>query len=152
MATRHKSAPASRLQSDLARRILQQLHHDGAQPGHHLVELDLCASFGVSRTPVRGALKLLEADGVVTRRAGGGYGLAKLPPVMADDAGEAEDSQRLFDAMAKARGNGKLKDQFSQQEVVRRFDARLATVLAVLRRLAELGLVERKPGNGWAFT
>jgi len=156
MASRHKSAPpkASRLQGDLARRILHQLHQDSAQPGTHLVELELCASFGVSRTPVRGALKLLEADGVVTKRASGGYGLAKLPPVLADDAAkaEAEDSQKLFDAMAKARSNGKVKDQFSQQELMRHFDARLATVLAVLRRLAELGLVERKPGNGWAFT
>jgi len=156
MASRHTKSriKASRLQSDLARRILQRLNQDGAQPGHHLVELELCAGFGVSRTPVRGALKLLAAEGVLTGRAGGGYVLAKLPPVMADDEerGEAEDSQRLFDAMAKARSNGKLHDQFSQQEVVRQFDARLATVLAVLRRLAELGLVERKPGNGWAFT
>jgi DNA-binding GntR family transcriptional regulator len=154
----HKSSRPSRLQNDLARRILRQLNHQGAQPGHHLVELELCAGFGVSRTPVRGALKLLAADGVVTERAGGGYVLAKLPPVAADgEAGaEAEDGQQVFDALfnalAKARSTGKLSDQFSQQEVVRRFDARLATVLAVLRRLAELGLVERKPGNGWAFT
>ena len=54
---------ASRLQAELARRILRLLKEQGAQPGHHLVELDLCRSFGVSRTPVRGALKLLAADG-----------------------------------------------------------------------------------------
>ena len=142
---------ASRLQNELARRILRQLNQDGARPGHHLIELELCAGLGVSRTPVRGALKLLAAEGVVTGRAGGGYVLAKLPPPADDDA-EAEDGPQLFDALAKARGAGKLDDQFSQQEVVRRFDARLSTVLAVLRRLAELGLVERKPGNGWAFT
>jgi DNA-binding GntR family transcriptional regulator len=53
--------------------------------------------------------------------------------------------------LARARTAGKLADQFTQQEVVRRFHARLASVMRVLRQLAELGLVERKPGNGWAF-
>ena len=51
---------------------------------------------------------------------------------------------------ARAAG-GQLADQFTQQEVVRRFDARLGAVMRVLRHLGELGLVERKPGNGWAF-
>jgi DNA-binding GntR family transcriptional regulator len=150
MAPRHHHKP-SPLQAELARRILHRLHQEGAQAGHHLVELELCASFGVSRTPVRGALKLLAAQGAVTARAGRGYVLARLPPAAADENSEKDD-QQLFDALAKARSAGKLDDQFSQQEVVRRFDARLATVLAVLRGLAELGLVERKPGNGWAFT
>ncbi|MDB5736485.1 MAG: GntR family transcriptional regulator, partial [Sphingomonas bacterium] len=47
---------------------------------------------------------------------------------------------------------GKLPDQCTQQEIVRLFDVKLATVVRVLRQLAELGLVERKPGNGWSFT
>src|ERR1700761_6531995 len=70
---------ASRLQAGLARRILRHLQEQGAQPGHHLVELDLCRIFDVSRTPVRGALKLLAADGVVTARPGRGTVLARLP-------------------------------------------------------------------------
>jgi DNA-binding GntR family transcriptional regulator len=40
---------------------------------------------------------------------------------------------------------------FTQQEIVRRFHARLGTVLEVLRRLKELGLIERKSGHGWIF-
>ena len=147
-----KRPNSSRLQANLARRILQQLAQDNAQPGHHLVELDLCRSFGVSRTPVRGALKLLAAEGAVTARAGRGFVLAKIPvPSQDETSAEAEDDARLFAALAAARAAGKLADQFTQQEVVRRFDAKLGSVMAVLRQLAELGLVERKPGNGWAF-
>jgi DNA-binding GntR family transcriptional regulator len=149
MVTRRPKA--SRLQSELARRILRLLKEQGAEPGHHLVELELCQIFGVSRTPVRGALKLLAADGMVTPRAGRGFVLAKMQTAGGGDPDEDQDDDRLFDALARARAAGKLGDQFSQQEVVRRFRVPLGTVIAVLRQLAELGVVERKPGHGWAF-
>jgi len=141
----------SKLQSNLARRILALLSQQGARPGHHLVEQDLCQAFGVSRTPIRGALKLLAADGRIMPRAGRGFVLAKLPVAGEEQGDEDHDDQRLFDALSRARAAGKLRDQFTQQEAVRRFDARLATVMTVLHRLAALGAMERKPGNGWAF-
>src|SRR3954470_19534647 len=107
----------SRLQADLARRILKQLRDAHAAPGHHLVELDLCAAFGVSRTPVRGALKLMAQQGLVTARDGRGYVLAKLPPEMAEeDQDEAGEEDRLFQALAEARFRNALPDQFTQQE------------------------------------
>lgn len=141
----------SRLQADLARRILARLRHEKATPGHHLVELELCAAFDVSRTPVRGALKLLAEQGVLEARGGRGYVLARLPPEEDETTGEDEE-ERLFQTLAEARAKGALPDQFTQQELVRRFTARLSTVLTVLRQLCELGLIERRPGNGWAFT
>jgi DNA-binding GntR family transcriptional regulator len=147
-----KRPKASRLQSDLARKILKWLKDENAQTGHHLVELDLCNTFGVSRTPIRGALKLLAAEGVLNPRAGRGFVLAKIPAAVAqEDEDSEEDDQRLFDALARARGAGKLPDAFTQQEIVRRFHARLGTVMDVLRKLKELGVIERKSGHGWAF-
>ncbi|MGH8269504.1 MAG: GntR family transcriptional regulator, partial [Steroidobacteraceae bacterium] len=74
---------ASRLQTELAGRILQLLKEQGAGPGHHLVEQDLCRQFGVSRTPVRGALKLLAAQGALQPRAHRGFilrGVVKAAP------------------------------------------------------------------------
>ncbi|WP_308011069.1 GntR family transcriptional regulator [Streptomyces sp. AC495_CC817] len=38
------------------------------EPGSRLIERDLAAEFGVSRVPVRDALKILEAEGLVTLR------------------------------------------------------------------------------------
>jgi DNA-binding GntR family transcriptional regulator len=145
---------ASRLQADLAARILRLLKDQGAGPGHHLVELDLCRHFDVSRTPVRGALKLLAEQGAVEARANRGYVLrgavTQVPEIDVVNP-EDEEDQRLFIAIAEARNNGRMPDQCSQLEVARLFDAKLPTVVRVLRQLAELGLVERKPGNGWSF-
>jgi DNA-binding GntR family transcriptional regulator len=145
---------ASRLQADLAARILRLLKEQGAGPGHHLVELDLCRHFDVSRTPVRGALKLLAEQGAVEARANRGYVLrgpiTEVPEIDVVNP-EDEEDQRLFIAIAEARNKGRMPDQCSQLEVARLFDAKLPTVVRVLRQLAELGLVERKPGNGWSF-
>ena len=146
---------ASRLQADLAARILRMLKDQGAGPGHHLVELDLCRHFDVSRTPVRGALKLLADQGAVEARANRGYvlrGAVTEAPDLDVTNPEDEEDQRLFIAIAEARNQGRMPDQCSQLEVARLFDAKLPTVVRVLRQLAELGLVERKPGNGWSFT
>jgi DNA-binding GntR family transcriptional regulator len=145
---------ASRLQADLAARILRMLKDQGAGPGHHLVELDLCRHFDVSRTPVRGALKLLAEQGAVEARANRGYvlrGAVTQAPEIEVVNPEDEGDQRLFIAIAEARNKGRMPDQCSQLEVARLFDAKLPTVVRVLRQLAELGLVERKPGNGWSF-
>lgn len=146
---------ASRLQTDLAAKILRSLKDRGAGAGYHLVELDLCAQFDVSRTPVRGALKLLEQQGAVESRSNRGYVL-RGPVVEAPETDpltpEQEEDRQLFVAIAKARNDGALPDQCTQQEIVRLFNTKLATAVRVLRQLAELGVVERKPGNGWSFT
>src|ERR1700738_2979996 len=47
------------------------------EPGEKLVELELCARFGVSRSPMREALRLLEASLLVTRRPR--YGVRVAP-------------------------------------------------------------------------
>lgn len=144
-----KPAP-SRLQADLARRILRGLAEDGAAPGTRLVELDLCARYGVSRTPVRGALKLLADDGFLKARDGRGYVLAKLPPETPDDD-DGEDERKQFARMAQARADGKLGNTFTQQDTVHLLGVSAGEALRLLRQLAEAGVVEKRPGNGWAF-
>ena len=157
VADEELQAPArtSRLQADLAARILRMLKEQGAGAGHHLVELDLCRQFDVSRTPVRGALKLLAEQGAVEARANRGFVL-RAPVLAAPEVDlvnpEQEEDQRLFIAIAEARNTGRLPDQCSQQEIVRLTGAKLATVVRVLRQMNDLGLAERKPGNGWSFT
>jgi DNA-binding GntR family transcriptional regulator len=144
----------SRLQANLAHRILDFLKNQAAEPGHRLVELELCERFGVSRTPIRGALKILEAQGAVESRANRGFVVREPFDTLAVEqpAPERDDeAKRLFIAIAHARNSGNLPDDVPQQEMIRRFKAKLPVVLQVLRQMAELGLVERKEGNGWSF-
>ena len=47
-------------------RLLSELRRGLLNPGDRLVELDLAERLGVSRTPVREAIRQLEADGIVT--------------------------------------------------------------------------------------
>lgn len=149
-----RSLAPSRLHTELAGHILHLLKEQGADAGYHLVELDLCRQFGVSRTPVRGALNLLAAQGVVEARANRGFALCgpvEAVPELDTRNLEDEEDKQLFVAIASARNSGELPADCTQQEVMRMFDVKLATVGRVLRRLSELGLVERKPGNGWSF-
>lgn len=54
-------------------------------PGQHLSEPDLCKEFGVSRTPMREALKILETEGLVILRPHVGGIVTPLdPPDLAD--------------------------------------------------------------------
>ncbi|MEC9196288.1 MAG: GntR family transcriptional regulator [Pseudomonadota bacterium] len=47
-------------------RLLSELHEGRLQPGMRLLETELAERLGVSRTPVREAIRQLEADGLVT--------------------------------------------------------------------------------------
>lgn len=153
-ATGGDLAAPSRLQTELAGRILHLLKEQGAGPGHHLVEQDLCRQFGVSRTPIRGALRLLATQGAVEARVHRGYilrGPVKTAPEVETVNLQEEEDRELFVAIAEARNTARLPADCTQQELVRLFEAKLPTVGRVLRRLAELGLVERKRGHGWSF-
>src|SRR5215216_2191834 len=55
-----------RVQTDTARRRLRALILDGTYPaGTRLSELEVAAALGMSRTPVREAIRTLAADGLV---------------------------------------------------------------------------------------
>jgi len=145
----------SRLQADLAAKIVRMLHAQRAGPGHHLVELDLCQTFGVSRTPIRGALKLLAQQGTVEARANRGFVLVQpvdAPPSEDLTTAQDDEDERLFVAIARARNDGTLPEATTQQEMLRMFASKRANLVRVLQQLADIGLVERKPGNGWLFT
>jgi len=75
--------PPRAIHADLIYEQLRDRLTRGAVPiGHRLVEQQLAAEFRTSRTPVREALKRLEADGHLTRDANGGM-RPRVPSVRA---------------------------------------------------------------------
>jgi DNA-binding GntR family transcriptional regulator len=80
MARAHKALKGRRFRKGRLRVIRSGLHEEATTrlrsliicgdltPGEQLVEADLCKALGVSRTPLREALKLLAAEGLVLLR------------------------------------------------------------------------------------
>ncbi|MCG8561842.1 MAG: GntR family transcriptional regulator [Hyphomicrobiales bacterium] len=54
------------LHDELLERLRQMIIHGDLEPGDKVPEKDLCDRFGVSRTPLREALKVLASEGLVT--------------------------------------------------------------------------------------
>jgi DNA-binding GntR family transcriptional regulator len=67
-------------QAELAyRRLRERLMAGGHHPGDRLTELGICEDLGMSRTPVREALRRLQSDGLVTS-TGRGVVVSSLSP------------------------------------------------------------------------
>jgi DNA-binding GntR family transcriptional regulator len=75
----HLAVPQSlhdRLTGELRDMIVERPY----SKGHRLVEADLCRKFGVSRTPMREALKVLAGEGLVDLRPNRGACVTELSP------------------------------------------------------------------------
>lgn len=142
------------LHRDLARDILRGLRARGAAPGERLSRLALAKELGVSRTPVEGAVALLESLGVVetegraVRLRDAGFDPERLAAPAAQD-GDAV--ARLVMQLAHDRRTGALPEEVSERLLQSRYGAGRAVVAAALRQLAEVGAVTRNRGHGWRF-
>ena len=56
------------LYQDVAERLRQQIFARELEPGNWIDEMKLCSEYGISRTPLREALKVLAAEGLVTMK------------------------------------------------------------------------------------
>jgi DNA-binding GntR family transcriptional regulator len=155
---KQKSAPPpprpSRLQRDLLPRIVALIRAEGLTRGARLTELALADRLQVSRTPVRAALAHLADRGVLRRRESGGFVLARAPEQVAAlrlPRPDAAEDDRLSLAIARDRLAGVLREQVSETDLMRRYNVTRPTVQRLLGRLAEVALVERRPGHGWMF-
>ncbi|QRM34267.1 GntR family transcriptional regulator [Microvirga sp. VF16] len=142
----------TRLQQDLADRIVQLVNEEGVAVGDLLNENSLARRLEVSRTPVRGALRHLENQGIVARRPNRGVELIAIPPTeKASAPGSIDEHEEWLVRIARDHRSGSLPQDISEVEVMRRYGLNRPMVQRVLSRLAELEMVERKPGYGWRF-
>jgi DNA-binding GntR family transcriptional regulator len=66
------------LYEQVAERLRQQIFDRVLQPGDWIDELKLAADFGISRTPMREAIKVLAAEGLVTMKVRRGAYVTEL--------------------------------------------------------------------------
>jgi DNA-binding GntR family transcriptional regulator len=145
--------PASQNRRRLANQILNLVRDARFEPGHHLREQQLGDLLGVSRTPVRAALKLLADQGIVEARPNQGFFLLKpfdalqrveieIPPTADED---------LYERLVRDRLAGVLPNSFTQSEISKRYAVDRVALMRTLSRLAEDGLIARNRGHGWTF-
>lgn len=137
----------------LAQQVLGLVREQGWENGRHLTEEGLANLLGVSRSPVRAALRLLEERGVVSNRPHHGYFLnvdvddlldvsIEIPPTAEED---------LYLKIIDARLSEKLKDPITQADLIHRFGAPRNLVERAILRMTDEGLIERRKGRGWTF-
>jgi DNA-binding GntR family transcriptional regulator len=89
----------------------------------------------------------------VQRGERGGYFVVEAAPAVRKTPPRSRPTHadRLFLAIARDRRAGKLAEDVSEGDLMRRYDVTRATVQQVLVRLSEVAAVQRKPGHGWRF-
>jgi DNA-binding GntR family transcriptional regulator len=153
MTAEIRRALISNLQTRLAGRILIHVKERGYAPGALISENALAQTFGVSRTPVRGALAVLSKRGllnVVPRR---GYVLKR--PIRDQDlepySDLASEDDKLVQQMASDRFSGALPDNVTETELMRRYGVARGALARVLNGLVLDNVIERRSGQGWRF-
>lgn len=138
---------------NLAREILRIAHRSGWRKGHHLTESLLCRELGVSRSPVRAALAVLEEWDSVSRKPNRGHFLACDGEELLSRGRETPISveDELMLHLIRERLGGKLSDTFTQHEIGNTFDRPRSIVESALSKMAVEGLIERRKGRGWQF-
>lgn len=78
---RHKQSLVDKAVQYLTREILA----DRLRPNQRISELAVCKELGISRSPVREALRMLERDGLVKQSGNRGVAVADITPEEADE-------------------------------------------------------------------
>jgi len=142
------------LQTKVAREIVALVRREGRRAGEHLPEVHLSEQIGTSRSPVQAALRHLSKLGVLQQDLNRGYFLVQ--DAKAWDAVAARFSSQpddpLYLAIAEERQAGKLSDEVTEAELMRRFNVARSTLRKVLARISEEGWIEQRVGHGWCFS
>ena len=150
---RRAAGGATPLQNELARQILAHIGSEALSAGAPVRELVLARAFGVSRTPVRAALEVLESLGYVRLMPGRGFVLSRK--LNGTRSATARLPRSPFDEIGAAlladRARGRITAEVSEAELMSRYGASRGALRRVLMKLADDGLIRRQRGHGWRF-
>lgn len=139
------------LYQDVAERLRLQIFARELEPGNWIDEMKLCAEYGISRTPLREALKVLAAEGLVTMKVRRG---AYVTEMSRQDVAQVYHLLALLESDAAS--TVALQASPAQREQLAQLHARLAS--QVRRRTAFFATNEQfhmtllqMAGNRWAL-
>jgi DNA-binding GntR family transcriptional regulator len=143
----------SHLQLRVARQIAEHARALSLPAGAHLSAQDLAREFGVSRTPVRKALLLLNEQGVARRQKNRGFYLERAASEIEErvfDKYQSED-ESLYRRISEDRLSNRAPLRFTESEFIRQYGVNRSILGRILQRMSQEGLVRRNHGHGWEF-
>lgn len=141
----------TQLASQLAAQISDFIRAENTPKGTRLVERKLAEQLNVSRSPVRRALRLLEAEGVVGSSEGGGYMVLAPERARSHPKMPITSDDEVYFRIAEDRLNAVLPEKVSENALLRRYALTRGQLTKILRRIITEGWIERLPGHGWRF-
>ncbi|QFT81996.1 transcriptional regulator NanR [Roseovarius sp. THAF27] len=144
-----KSQLAERIAHDISVKIASK---DFA-PGDHLRAQALADTFGVSRSPIREALLILNEAGLVQKMPNRGFYVSQsadqektsVPPAL------LSEQRSPYHRIANDWRNDVLPEEVTEQFLRETYKATKAQVQEILTRAVREGWAERKAGYGWRF-
>ena len=137
----------------LTDRLLDLIARGDHPVGHRLIEQALADELGVSRSPVRKALRYLEGLGALGSNPNRGFfvavGAARLRKLKLPRNDESDEASYL--RIVEDRLSERLPEAVSESELMQRYALSRLQVQRILNRMAREGMTERKPGRGWTF-
>jgi len=116
-----------------------------------LRESPLARMLGVSRTPVRAALRHLASTGILLAGGRAGYTVRKIPDANAAAPPLAALAEGPYSRMLRDIVLNALPRLVSESELMRRYRAGRGEMSKAMRRLVREGLAEPLAGHGWSF-
>lgn len=143
----------SDLSQRISRRLLQDIAAGSIEAGQHLGAQQLADRYGVSRTPVREAMNILEANGFLIRQENRGYFVAETDRETLTEVldQQPESLNDAYHRLAEDWLTGRLPEEVTEQFLRQHYSWSKAWVNDILVRAAREGWIERKEGYGWRF-
>lgn len=138
----------------VSRYVLDQALAGGYGPGDHLTEADLAGRLGISRTPVRAALRLLHGQQLLAHTPHRGYTLVASREALAQARrGLPEDEEKtLYYRLLRDRLGGHLPTRVNELELAHTYGVPRPLLRTVLTTLLQDGVLRGRHYQRWEFS
>lgn len=146
--------PIPPLTQRVSRYILDQALAGGYENGRHMTETDLAGRLGISRTPVRAALRFLHERELLAHVPNRGYTLVADREALGRARREMpEDEEKtLYYRLLRDRLAGKLPTRVNELELAQTYAVPRPLLRTVLTTLLQDGVLRGRHYQRWEFT